>query len=343
MDETSRAVVYTRSGGPEVLTLVERDVRDPGPGEVAIWVHRSGVNPTDWKSRQGGGPSAVSGARVPGQDGAGVVAAVGAGVERSLIGQRVWIWEAAHERADGTAQELAVVPARQVVPLPVDASFDLGASLGIPFMTAHRCLTVHEEGPLRLGPGALAGRFVLVAGGAGAVGNAAIQLARWSDATVITTVSSDVKARLATAAGADHIINYKRQDVVSEVRKISPSGIDSIVEVSPAANAQIDATILAQNGSVAIYAAEGGAVLSAPVFPLMVPNGRWQFVFIYTAPSPAKAQAVDDIAAAVDAASVNVGSEAGLPLHHFPLDRTHDAHTAVEHSAVGKVLIDVRD
>src|SRR5277367_2040843 len=134
MAEISRAVVYARSGGPEVLTVVDRQVRDPGPGEVAIRVHRSGVNPTDWKSRQGGGPSAVSERRVPGQDGAGVVAAAGHGVDRSLLGRRVWVWEAAHERADGTAQEWAVVPVRQVVPLPDDASFDLGASLGIPFM-----------------------------------------------------------------------------------------------------------------------------------------------------------------------------------------------------------------
>jgi NADPH:quinone reductase len=144
-------------------------------------------------------------------------------------------------------------------------------------------------------------------------------------------------------AGADHVINYKRQDVVAEVRKISPKGVDSVVEVSPAANAQIDAAVLAQHGSVAIYAAECGAVLSAPVFPLMVSNGRWQFVFIYTAPSASKSQAVHDIAAAVDAGSVNVGSDAGLPLHHFPLDPTHDAHIAVEHSAVGKVLVDVRN
>jgi NADPH:quinone reductase len=208
-------------------------------------------------------------------------------------------------------------------------------------MTAHRCLTVREGGPLRLGPGALSGRFVLVAGGAGAVGNAAIQLARWSDATVITTVSDDSKAGLAATAGADHIINYKRQDVIAEVRKISPSGVDMVVEVSPAANAQIDAAVLAQHGSVAIYAAEGGADLIAPVFPLMVPNGRWQFVFVYTAPPAWKSHAVDDIAAAVAAGSINVGSDAGLPLHHFPLARTHDAHIAVEHSAVGKVLIDV--
>ena len=124
------------------------------------------------------------------------------------------------------------MPAGQVVPLPDDASFDLGASLGIPFLTAHRCLTVTEDGPPRLGPGTLQDRVVLVAGGAGAVGNAAIQLARWSDATVISTVSGPAKAQLAVAAGADHVIDYRRQDVVAEIGKLAPHGVHTIVEVS---------------------------------------------------------------------------------------------------------------
>ena len=117
------------------------------------------------------------------------------------------------------------------------ASYDLGAGLGVPFLTAHRCLTVNEDGPQQLGPGLLAGRVVLVAGGAGAVGNAAIQLARWSEATVITTVSSDEKAELARRAGADHIVDYKKQDVVAAVKEIAPDGVNTIVEVSPAVNA----------------------------------------------------------------------------------------------------------
>ena len=146
---------------------------------------------------------------MPGQDGAGVVDGVGPGVEAALHGLRVWVWEAAYQRPHGTGQEYALVPARRAVLLPDSASDDLGASLGIPFLTAHRCLTVTEGGPDRLGPGALAGRTVLVAGGAGAVGNAAIQLARWADATVVTTVSSPRKALLAAAAGADHVLNYR--------------------------------------------------------------------------------------------------------------------------------------
>ena len=167
-----------------------------------------------------------------------MVDAVGQGVEAALLGLRVWIWEAAHLRpSGGTAQEYAVVPARQVVFLPDVASFDLGASLGVPFLTAHRCLTVTEDGPTRLGPGTLEGRTVLVAGGAGAVGNAAIQLARWSDATVITTVSGPEKGHLAARAGADHVIDYTRQDVVADVRAIAPDGVNTIVEVSPAVNA----------------------------------------------------------------------------------------------------------
>ena len=229
--------------------------------------------------------SAVDPPQVPNQDGSGVVDAVGQGVEPSLLGLRVWIWEAAHLRpSGGTAQEYAVVPARHVVFLPDVASFDLGASLGVPFLTAHRCLTVTEDGPTRLGPGTMEGRTVLVAGGAGAVGNAAIQLARWSDATVITTVSSPEKGHLAAHAGADHVIDYRQQDVVAEVRAIAPDGVNTIVEVSPAVNAALDAEVLARHGSVAVYADNGGDTMELPVRPSMVPNARWQFVLVYNAP-----------------------------------------------------------
>ncbi len=223
-----RAVVYSKTGDPDVLTLIDKPVLEPGPGQARILVHRSGVNPTDWKSRRGtstaGAKAVIDPPQVPGQDGAGVVDAVGIGVDTALVGQRVWIWEAAYRRADGTTQEFAVVPASHVVRLPPDASFDLGACLGIPFLTAHRCLTVTEDGPSRLGPGALQDRVVLVAGGAGAVGNAAIQLARWSDAVVISTVSTPAKAQAAVAARADHVIDYRRRDVVGEVRKLAPHG-----------------------------------------------------------------------------------------------------------------------
>ncbi|MGI8678731.1 MAG: NADPH:quinone reductase [Jatrophihabitans sp.] len=339
-----RAIIYERTGDPDVLQLTDRAVREPGPGEVRVRIRRSGVNPTDWKSRRGSAPGeAVRPPQVPDQDGSGVVDAIGDGVEAALLGLRVWVWESAFQRPDGTAQEFAIVPARQVVLLPDIASFDLGASLGVPFVTAHRALTVTEDGPTRLGPGTLAGRTVLVSGGAGAVGNAAIQLARWSDATVITTISTPAKAQLAAAAGADHVVNYNEQDVVAEVRRIAPAGVHTIVEVAAAANAGIDVQVLAPNGSVAVYADDGGQDLALPVRPSMQTNARWQFVLLYAAPAAAKKIAVEDVAAAVLDGAARVGEDAGLPLHHFPLDRAAEAHAAVEGGVVGKVLIDVSE
>ena len=339
-----RAVTYTQTGDPGVLSVVDRPLAEPGPGEVRVRIHRSGVNPTDWKARTGAGPgNLVDPPQVPNQDGSGVVDAVGLGVEEALLGLRVWVWESAYQRPEGTAQEYALVPRGNLALLPDVASFDLGASLGVPFLTAHRALTVTEGGPLRLGPGTLQGRSVLVSGGAGAVGNAAIQLARWSDALVITTVSSPEKANLAARAGADHVIDYRQQDVATEVRKIVPGGVDTIVEVAASANAEIDVAVIGLHGSVAVYADDGGAPLSLPVRPLMVPNARWQFVLLYTAPADWKARAVDDVSGAILDGAIRVGEEAGLPLHHFPLERTAEAHAAVEAGVVGKVLIDVAD
>jgi len=337
-----RAISYRQTGGPEVLSLVDKPIREPGPGEVRVRIQRSAVNPTDWKSRLGDGtPKQVDPPQVPNQDGSGVVDAVGTGVDAALAGQRVWVWEAAYQSPEGTAQEYAIIPARQVVLLPDWASFDLGACLGVPFLTAHRALTVAEDGPAELSAGALSGRTVLVAGGAGAVGNAAIQLARWADATVISTVSSPAKAQLAAAAGADHVIDYRQQDVVAEVRKIAPAGVHSIVEVSAARNAEIDAAVLGRHGSVAIYANDGGDTVTLPIRPLMLPNARWQFVLLYTVPEAAKARAVDSVSAAVLIGAVRVGEEVGLPLHRYLLAETAQAHAAVQDSLVGRAIIDV--
>ncbi len=335
-----RAVIYRETGPSSVLQQADRPIAEPGPGEVRVRVHISGVNPTDWKSRVGDGTAVAVPESVPNQDGSGVIDAVGPGVDPGRIGERVWIWEAAYQRHDGTAQEYVTLPAAQAVPLPDSASFELGASLGIPFLTAHRCLTVNDGGPTRLGPGALAGRTVLVAGGAGAVGNAAVQLARWAGATVIATVSSSEKAALATAAGAHHVINYRGQDVVAEVRRIAPQGVATIVEVAPSTNAQIDAAVIGANGAVAVYAS-GGAPLTLPLRPLFVLNARWQFVLVYTVPADAKAVAIADVSAAVADGAVRVGEQAGLPLHHFALEQTAAAHDAVQAGATGKVLIDV--
>jgi len=336
-----KAIVYTRTGDAGVLELVDRPVPEPGPGEVLVRVAVSGVNPTDWKARSGSGDPPPAGWQIPNQDGSGVVEAVGNGVDPVLVSERVWIWEAARRRPWGTAAEYTVVPARQTVLLPPAASYDLGASLGIPFLTAHRCLTVGEAMPDRLDSGALTGRTVLVQGGAGAVGNAAVQLARWGDATVIATVSSPAKAQLAAAAGATHVVDYREQDVTAEVRKIVPHGVDAIVEVAPAANAAVDAAVVGRYGVVAAYADDGGAELRLPVRPLMAPNARWQFVLVYTEPPAAKAAGVEDVNAAVADGAVRVGPAGGLPLHHFPLAAAGKAHAAVQDSAVGKVLITV--
>ncbi len=334
-----RAVVYTEPGSAEVLRLVDRPIPEPGPGEVRVRVAFSGVNPTDWKSRSRTPPGPDG--QVPNHDGAGTVDAVGQGVDPVLVGERVWIWEAARERPFGTAAEYTVVPVRHVVLLGPDAPFELGAALGIPFRTAHRCLTLGESLPDRMGPGSLAGRTVLVQGGAGAVGNAAIQLARWADATVIATVSSPRKAQLAAAAGATHVVDYKRQDVVAEVRKIAPRGVDVIAEVSPAQNAAVDAQVIGLHGAVAMYADDSGGEVTVPVRSQMTANAQWHFVLVYTQPARAKDLGVEDVNAAVLDGAVRIGEDAGLPLHVYPLGQAAEAHRAVEDGAVGKVLIDV--
>ena len=198
-----RAAVYRADG---VLAVEDFDAPSPGAGEVRVRVTVSGVNPTDWKARASGVEF-----QVPDQDGAGVIESVGPGVDPARVGERVWIYFAAYQRPWGTAAQYSVVPAEQAVPL--GASDELGASLGIPALTAYHCLLA--DGPIE-------GATVLVAGGAGAVGHAAIELARWSGARVVATVSSDEKASLARSAGADAVVNYRSGDAVEEIRAAAP-------------------------------------------------------------------------------------------------------------------------
>ncbi|MBC7632124.1 NADPH:quinone reductase [Aeromicrobium sp.] len=337
-----RAATYTRTGDPSVLTIVDRDVPEPDAGEVRVRVVVSGVNPTDWKTRAGAtGQDMAFPEMVPNQDGSGVVDAIGPEVDGLAVGDRVWIYLAAHQRPTGTAQELTVVPASRVVLLPDNVSFEIGASLGVPAMTAHRALTVHEDGPARLGPGTLAGRTVLVAGGAGAVGHAAIQLARWSGATVVTTISSPAKAALATAAGAHHTVDYTRPDPAGAIRAVAPDGVDMVVEVAPAANAELNQAVLANHGSIAVYANDGGSHMTLDVRAHFALNARYQFLLLYTVGDAALTAGVEDVTAALRDGVLPVGEEAGLPLVRFPLKETAAAHAAVEGGVVGKVLIDV--
>ncbi|MFG1932474.1 NADPH:quinone reductase [Mycobacterium sp. NPDC048908] len=334
-----KSIVYTHNGDPSVLTLVERPLPAVGPGEARVKVVVSGVNPTDWKARQANAP--VAGGQVPNQDGAGIVDAVGQGVAGLEVGDRVWVWDAAWQRSDGTAQEYVTLPADQVVRLPDNASFDVGASMGIPALTAHHALTSHRGAPTQLQPGALSALTVLVAGGAGAVGHAAIQLAVWAGAAVVTTVSSDEKAELCRAAGAQQIINYRRQEVAPELLRQHPGGADVIVEVNLRANVADDLAVIANDGVIAVYASDEQDTIAVPTRAAMTKNARLQYILTYLTDHDAKMASVRAVNAAIAEGAMEVGDQSGLPLHRYPLERTADAHRASEAGVVGKVLIDV--
>ena len=335
-----RAIVYSNTGDSSVLSLAEKDTPTPGSGEVLVRVTVSGVNPTDWKARSAGRDMPFPEV-TPNQDGAGVVEAIGEGVAGLQAGDRVWVFGAAHGRPWGTAQDYTVVPESRAIRLPDGIGFDVAASLGVPAVTAHRALTVHEFGPQRLAPGALEGRVVLVAGGTGAVGHAAVQLAAWAGATVIATVSTDEKAELARRAGAHHVLRYTDPDLAEQITILAPRGVDHIVEVSIASNAALDIDVLAHHGSIAYYANDGGESFTVPIIPSFAKNARIQGVLLYTVGDAAWAVAAEDITRALEDGALPVGAEAGLPLTWFTLEQTADAHDAVEQSTTGKVLIDV--
>lgn len=318
------AAVYRRPGpAAEVLTVEEIDRPQPGPGEVRVRLRVAGVNPTDWKSRTSTTPA--TGLQVPGQDGAGDVDAVGPGVDPGRVGERVWVWFAARGRQWGTAAQYTVVPARQAVQLPGGVPYDLAAGLGIPAMTASHCL--FADGPLD-------GATVLVAGGAGAVGNAAIALARRAGARVIATASGPEKAELARAAGARAVVNYRDDDAAEQVRAAAPDGIDRVVELALGANLRLDLAVLAPRSVISTYADD--AVHDIPVRDLMVANARLAFVLIYGIADPDLDAAIADVSAAVEA-----GELPALPATRFALADTAAAHDAVQGGVLGKVLIDL--
>ncbi|WP_431278912.1 NADPH:quinone reductase [Leifsonia poae] len=335
-----KAVTYSSTGPSEVLTFGEREEPHAGAGEVRVRIHVSGVNPTDWKARQGSGSAELPVPQVPNQDGAGVVDEVGDGVEGLHVGDRVWLWDAAYKRPNGTAQELVALPARHAVKLQDAVSFDVGASLGIPALTAHRALTSYDYAPRELAPGSLTGRTVLVAGGAGAVGHAAIQLAVWAGATVVSTVSSHDKAVLAADAGAHHVVNYRDDDAAKAIGALAPRGVDIIVEVNPSANADLNIRVASVDATISIYA-DAKPELAIPVRPSMSKNLRYQFVLTYTTPTDVKDAAVRAVARAAGDGALGVGAENGLPFTRFSLAETAAAHDAVENGLVGKALIDV--
>jgi NADPH2:quinone reductase len=321
-----RAAVYREFGPVEVLHVEDLPEPHPAPGEVRVRVAVSSVNPTDWKVRSGR-PGAVMEFDyvVPNQDGAGVVDEVGEGVDPSRIGQRVWIYFAQAGRQHGTAAQWTCLPEKRAVPLPDPVSLDLGASLGVPALTARHALMC--DGPI-------AGSTVLVSGGAGAVGHFAIELARRAGARVVTTVSGDEKAQMARAAGADTVVVYTREDAAEAIRAVAPGGVERIVEVAPS-NLSLDSKVLAAHGTIVMYASsERDPTL--PVRPLMELNATVRAMFLYGVCGEDLDSAVSDVSAAL-----TEGALSELPYHRFSLDQIADAHRAVQDGAVGKVLVDI--
>ncbi len=322
-----KAALYEATGpARDVLKVSEIARPEPGPGEVRVRVAVSGINPTDVKARSGAVPRPIDGFQIPDQDGAGVIDAVGPGVDPARAGQRVWLFLAAG-RKWGTAAEWTVVPERHAVPLPDNADMELGAMLGVPAITAHRCV---------FADGAVTGKTVLVAGGAGAVGHFSIDLAKRDGARVIATVSSPEKGELARAAGADLVLNYRQQNVAEEVRAYAGRA-DRVVEVALGANLDTDLAVSGPETVVVTYA----ATAPDPVLPVracMSANVTLRFVLLYTVPETAVDQAVADITGALRA-----GALTPLPVHRFRLDDIAAAHEAVEKGVTGKVLIMIGD
>jgi NADPH2:quinone reductase len=322
-----KAAFYTRTGpAADVLSVADVPTPVPGDGEVRVKLACSGVNPSDVKTRGGLRPMAFP-RIIPHSDGAGTIDLVGGSVDPRRAGERVWLWNGQWQRADGTAAEFIVVRAEQAVRLPDAVSFEAGACLGIPALTAWHAVTMD---------GGVAGKTVLVAGGAGAVGHYAVQIAKLQGARlVIATVSGPEKAALASAAGADAVLNYRSGDLVSQARDAAGGkGVERVIEVDLAANVAADVDMLAPEGDIVVYGS-GAPQIPVPFLPLILKNVRLRFFIVYNL-------APGDRAAAV--AGLNALLESGRLSHNvaarLPLDAVAEAHELVERGAVaGNVVI----
>ncbi len=304
-----KAALYEKTGpARDVLTLADVDRPEPGPGQVRVRIHASGINPTDVKARSGAVPRPIDGFQIPHQDGAGVIDKVGAGVDPARVGQRVWLYFAAFGSRWGTAAEWTVVPEQRAVPLPRAASMELGATRPV------------------------TGQTVLVQGGAGAVGHFAIEWAKRGGARVVATVSSEEKADLARAAGADLVVNYRQGDVAGQVRPFAER-VDRIIEVALTANLDTDLALSGPDTVIVTYAADGPNP-ELPVRACMSANVTLRFVLLYGVPQPALDQGAADLTAALEA-----GALTPLPPHRFLLGQHAAAHEAVENGVSGKVFV----
>jgi NADPH:quinone reductase len=324
-----RAVWYDRTGAAaEVLVVGQLPDPHPGPGEVRVRVHRAGLNPRDVKRRAGLGDRVMTEPRViPGDDGAGVVDEVGRGVDRARLGERVWVYFANYQRPFGTMADYVVVPGPQAVPLPPDVPFEHGACLGIPALTAHRC--VHADGPV-------AGMSILVTGGAGAVGHYAIELAKEAGAHVIATASGPAGLGSARAAGADAVIDRRAPALAEAILRANGGRkVDRVVDVAFGANLPVSTEVLAANGIIATYSSQAEPVPGVPFYPLMRLGAVIRLVSVFTMPRPALRQAVGDLTALTGHGALSHPVAA-----RFPLEASVQAHQFLEEGAVpGKVLV----
>lgn len=321
-----RAAYYEHNGSArEVLKIGDMETPPPGPGEVRVKLAASGVNPSDVKSRQGTTRKIAFPRVIPHSDGAGVIEDVGAGVSRSRIGERVWIWNGQWKRPFGTAAEYISLPATQATALPEKINFEAGACLGIPAMTAAHAVALAQPSK---------NTTFLVSGGAGAVSQYVIQFAKAKGATVLTTISSPEKAKAAREAGADHVINYRQQDVGERVMEITgKAGVDAIIEMDLSANARIIPGALRPKGSVIVYGTGPEAALPAAF--CLVNTIRLQFFLVYELDAKEREQAI----AVIDNA-LNQGSLLNrIAQPPFKLDDIVAAHEAVERGSLGNVIV----
>jgi len=327
-----RAVWYERKGpAREVLVVGEMPTPAPGPGEVLVRVHASAVNPTDTKGRGGLRSKDMPYPRiVPHQDGAGVIEDVGPGVDRNRIGQRVWIYEAQWNRPFGTCAEFTVVPDANAVPLPDGIPFEAGAMMGIAAMTAHRC--VFADGPVD-------GKTVLVTGGAGSVGRFAVQFAKHGGARVIATVGSPEQADSARAAGADVVIDRRREDVVARIAEATGApqgrGVDRIVDVNFGSNLPVSLQVLRPNGVIATYSSDEEPEPKVPFLSLLVLDATIRVVLVYMMSKQAHEEAAQAITQAFREGWLSCPTGQTVPLAE-----AWRAHEAVEAGGqLGKVLV----
>ena len=323
-----RAAYYERNGAArDVLQVGEVETPHAHSGEVRVKLAASGVNPSDVKSRAGATRKIAWPRVIPQSDGAGVIDEVGDGVPPSRIGERVWVWNGQWRRPFGTAAEYITLPAALAVPLPAAVSFEEGACLGIPAMTA-----IHAV--------ALAGtdkdKTVFVSGGAGSVSQYVIQFAKAKGARVITTVSSDEKAAAAREAGADETINYKNDDVIARVMELTAKrGADAMIEMDFTANAHLMPGVLKPKGSVIIYGT--GAQATVPAFFCLTQSIRLQFFLVYELDAAERAHAITGINAALEAGSLI--NRVAQPT--YALEDIAAAHEAVERGTIGNVIVTI--